>query len=164
MKTCLPNVNRLIATSCKCFENSSHKETNKEHNRHEQKHDQDHSKSSYTENSSNARKRGHMSMWYLNEYEGLDSLTLTRNARIPTVKSPTDILVEVHAASVNPIDVLMTQGYGSKVINILRNQSNPLVHNSEFPLTLGRDFSGVIVEIGKAVKNYKVGDEVKHLF
>lgn len=31
---------------------------------------------------------------------------------------------------------------------------------SEFPLTLGRDFSGVIVDTGKDVKKFKAGDEV----
>lgn len=39
-------------------------------------------------------------------------------------------------------------------------QQTGLNPGSEFPLILGRDFSGVVVETGQAVKNFKPGDEV----
>lgn len=39
-----------------------------------------------------------------------------------------------------------------------------ITSGSEFPLTLGRDFSGVVVETGKAVTKFKAGDEVSELF
>ena len=50
-------------------------------------------------------------------------------------------------------------GYGSKLINVLRKQKEGLI-GSEFPLILGRDFSGVVIETGRAVKKFKPGDEV----
>lgn len=33
---------------------------------------------------------------------------------------------------------------------------------SEFPLTLGRDCSGVVIDVGPNVTNLKPGDEVKY--
>lgn len=54
------------------------------------------------------------------------------------------VLVEVHAAGVNPFDVKVRAG----------NIDVPL------PITLGGDFSGIVVEIGANVSNFKIGDEV----
>lgn len=34
-------------------------------------------------------------------------MVLSSEAKIPEIKKPKEILVEIHAASVNPIDVLM---------------------------------------------------------
>ena len=51
-------------------------------------------------------------------------------------------------------------GYGKEVMNMLRRVSKFSVYPHEFPLTLGRDFSGVVVDVGKLVKNVKAGDEV----
>ena len=45
---------------------------------------------------------------------------------------PGDVLIAVHAASVNPIDWKMREGYTAK--------TRPLA----FPAVLGRDFSGVV--------------------
>ena len=52
-------------------------------------------------------------------------------------------------------------GYGAKLINVLRKQNG--LTGSEFPLILGRDFSGVVIETGRAVKKFKPGDEVLFL-
>lgn len=54
---------------------------------------------------------------------------------------------------------IFSGGYGSKLLNVLRRQQGGLT-GSEFPLILGRDFSGVVVETGRAVKRFKPGDEV----
>ncbi|REK77877.1 NADP-dependent oxidoreductase [Paenibacillus paeoniae] len=59
-----------------------------------------------------------------------------------------DVLVEMYAASLNPIDFKIKEG---KVKLLLKY---------EFPLTLGNDFSGVIVKVGKHVNAFKPGDEV----
>jgi NADPH:quinone reductase len=58
----------------------------------------------------------------------------------------TDILVEVHATSVNPVDtkVRQTGGGGGRTL----------------PLILGYDVSGVVVRCGSNVKQWKAGDEV----
>ncbi|BFZ10254.1 hypothetical protein BsWGS_13293 [Bradybaena similaris] len=101
-----------------------------------------------------------MQAWQINAYGGPDQLTLNPSAQTPTVKSPDELLVKIHAASVNPIDAKMLGGYGRNIINILRKRRGLITSGSEFPLTLGRDFSGTVVETGKAVSNFKVGDEV----
>lgn len=65
----------------------------------------------------------------------------------PSVKS-NDILVEVKAASLNPIDYKLVQGKLKDMI--------PL----DLPITIGYDVSGVVVEKGEDVKNFEIGDEV----
>lgn len=59
-----------------------------------------------------------------------------------------DVLVEIHAASLNPIDFKIKEG---KVKFLL---------NYKFPLILGNDFSGVVVKTGERVNAFKPGDEV----
>ena len=51
---------------------------------------------------------------------GNEELSLSTSARIPNIQSPKDILVEVHAASVNPIDVMMRGkcSQGSSLIRV----------------------------------------------
>ncbi|MDL4842709.1 NADP-dependent oxidoreductase [Aquibacillus rhizosphaerae] len=62
--------------------------------------------------------------------------------------SDNQVLVEVHATSINPIDWKLRAGYLKSMLDF------------SFPIILGWDVSGVIVEVGKDVKNFKVGDEV----
>lgn len=49
-----------------------------------------------------------MNGWEVNEYTGIDGLTLNKNMALPVLNSPTEVLVEVYTTSVNPIDLLMT--------------------------------------------------------
>src|SRR5215470_4149639 len=58
----------------------------------------------------------------------------------------TDILVEVHATSVNPVDTKVRQNGGGG--------GRPI------PVILGYDVSGVIVRCGPSVKQWSVGDEI----
>lgn len=62
--------------------------------------------------------------------------------------APNDVLVRVVAASVNPVDWKIREGYLKQM----------LPH--QFPLTLGWDVSGVVDAIGKNVSRFKVGDAV----
>lgn len=101
-----------------------------------------------------------MKAWQIHQYGGNEELSLSATARIPSIQSPKDILVEVHAASVNPIDVNMRDGYGRKLINTMRRGFGTIPSGAEFPLTLGRDFSGVIKETGRGVSRFKPGDEI----
>lgn len=55
----------------------------------------------------NPGARGHMSAWQIHQYGGNEELALSSTVRMPTLRSPEDILIQVHAASVNPIDVRM---------------------------------------------------------
>ena len=66
---------------------------------------------------------------------------------------PRDVLIKVHAASVNRIDVGMTMGYGSKMI-AARFQGTSL------PRVLGRDCAGEVVAIGEQVRKFIAGDLV----
>ncbi|XP_067674421.1 reticulon-4-interacting protein 1 homolog, mitochondrial-like [Haliotis asinina] len=104
--------------------------------------------------------RSSMSAWQIHQYGGNEEFTLSRTAKVPTIRSPDELLVEVHAASVNPIDVLMRGGYGEVMLNSMRKLLGNPKSGSEFPLTLGRDFSGVVLETGKRVTDFKPGDQV----
>lgn len=62
--------------------------------------------------------------------------------------SDQEVLVEVHAASMNPLDTKIRMGE----LKILLEY--------DMPLTLGNDFSGTITKIGNEVTKFNVGDEV----
>src|SRR5918995_165321 len=66
---------------------------------------------------------------------------------IPTVGA-TDLLVRVHAASVNPVDIKTREG---KLKTLLKYR---------FPLVLGNDLSGVVSDVGSQVTRFKKGDAV----
>ncbi|VUC26525.1 unnamed protein product, partial [Clonostachys rosea] len=70
--------------------------------------------------------------------------TVTR----PTVTDPTDVLIRVHAASINPVDVKKAAGVFKPAIK------------EEFPYKLGYDAAGVVIEVGSAVTRVQVGDEI----
>lgn len=69
---------------------------------------------------------------------------------------PDEALVKIHAASINPIDLRMAEGYGRNAMNLFRKQNNI----PEFPMILGRDFSGEIVKRGKRFLRFQVGEPV----
>lgn len=83
-------------------------------------------------------------------------------SKLPVISLPSDVLVKVHATSVNPLDIRMIYGYGRKVLDILDIITNfePRITNDRYPLTLGRDFSGEVVATGPNVTRYKPGDLV----
>lgn len=61
---------------------------------------------------------------------------------------PGQVLVEVHAASLNPFDTTVRAGY--------MKDSMPL----QFPVTLGGDVAGAIVALGEGVTAFSIGDQV----
>jgi alcohol dehydrogenase len=65
----------------------------------------------------------------------------------PTLR-PRDILVDVRAAGLNPVDFKIRQGK-------LR-----AIHRPRLPLVLGSEFAGEVVSIGNDVKRFSVGDRV----
>ena len=83
----------------------------------------------------------------INGYGDNSVVALNEKADRPRV-SAGKVLVEVHAAGVNPVDWKIREGYLKGMM--------PLA----FPATLGSDFSGVVVEVGEGVTNVKQGDEV----
>ncbi|KAK4039540.1 alcohol dehydrogenase [Parachaetomium inaequale] len=66
----------------------------------------------------------------------------------PTVTEKTDVLIRVHAASVNPVDVKKAAGVFKLAVKEV------------FPYQIGYDAAGVVTDVGEAVKDLSVGDEV----
>lgn len=64
-----------------------------------------HSSSSSQEGSED--QSGKMRGWQIHEYGGVEILQCSNNIKIPTISSPNEVCVQVHTASVNPIDVAM---------------------------------------------------------
>ena len=59
-----------------------------------------------------------------------------------------DVLVRIHAASVNPLDLKIRDG------------EFKLLLPYRLPLILGNDMAGVVVRVGAGVRRFNVGDEV----
>ncbi|SFH61443.1 NADPH:quinone reductase [Collimonas sp. OK307] len=65
----------------------------------------------------------------------------------PTLK-PNELLVQVHAAGVNPIDNIIPTGVFKPVVRF------------QLPATLGSDLAGVVTEVGSSVTRFRPGDAV----
>lgn len=82
----------------------------------------------------------------IHEYGGPDVLSIDE---IPMPEPAADeVLIRVHATSVNPVDWKIREG--------LRKEKFP----SKLPLTLGWDVSGVVEQVGGKVSIFRKGDEV----
>ncbi|XP_006276795.3 reticulon-4-interacting protein 1, mitochondrial [Alligator mississippiensis] len=101
-----------------------------------------------------------MPAWVINCYGQNNVLQLASNMMLPFIRLPNEVIIRVHAASLNPIDVNMRSGYGATALNIRRDPLKIKTTGDEFPLTLGRDVSGVVMECGLSVSYFKPGDEV----
>ena len=64
------------------------------------------------------------------------------------VPGPDEILVQVHAAGLNPIDNMIPKGTFKPFLRF------------QLPATLGSDLAGVVVEVGSRVTRFKPGDTV----
>lgn len=101
-----------------------------------------------------------MPAWVIDKYGSNDVLRFTRNAAFPIINYPNEVIVKVFAAGLNPLDVGMRGGYGAATMSMKRDPLNMKQSGSEFPLILGRDVSGVIMECGLDVKYFRERDEV----
>jgi NADPH:quinone reductase-like Zn-dependent oxidoreductase len=63
------------------------------------------------------------------------------------VAGPGELVIDIHAASVNAADYKVRLGSGG-------------YSNLKFPHILGRDFSGVVSALGSGVSDFKIGDAV----
>lgn len=82
----------------------------------------------------------------INQFGAPDVLQIEE---LPTpVPNKNQVLVKVYAASINPIDFKSRQG------------NHKYILGSNFPIVLGYDFAGEIIETGAHVKQFKVGDRV----
>ena len=84
---------------------------------------------------------------YVLKYYGGPEGALLMDVPAPTPR-PRDILVEVRAAGLNPVDFKFRQG---KLRAILR---------PKLPLVLGNELAGEVIAVGSYVKRFRVGDRV----
>ncbi|XP_042359980.1 reticulon-4-interacting protein 1 homolog, mitochondrial-like isoform X2 [Plectropomus leopardus] len=112
--------------------------------------------------SSPSRLQSCMSAWVIDHYGTNEVLKYTEEIPIPTVNSPSEVMIKVHAASLNPLDVSMRGGYGAKLLKLRRDPLSVMGtdNDSEFPVILGRDVAGVVVDCGSEVTHVVPGDEV----
>src|SRR6266702_2262533 len=82
----------------------------------------------------------------ISSFGGKEVMTTTDDAPKPSAGEG-QVLVEVHAASVNPFDWKLMSGHvpGARL---------------SFPATLGGDVAGIVVEVGDGVDEFEVGQEV----
>ncbi len=78
---------------------------------------------------------------------GSNDLVKVADTAVPVIGSM-DLLVQVHAASVNPVDVKTRDGQLKTLLKY------------RFPLVLGNDLSGVVSDVGAQVTRFKKGDAV----
>jgi alcohol dehydrogenase len=83
---------------------------------------------------------------FIRKYGGSEVVEL---GNLPTPEpGPSDLLIRVHAASVNPVDFKIRDGMLKTLLPY------------RFPLILGNDLAGTVVGLGGAVKRFEKGDEV----
>ncbi|CAF0820462.1 unnamed protein product [Rotaria sordida] len=75
-------------------------------------------------------------------------LTLRNDVPVPYELSSKQILIRVHAGSINQIDWKVLNGNFSSLVRL------------SFPHVPGKDVAGVIVNIGLGVKRFQIGDKV----
>lgn len=82
----------------------------------------------------------------ISDYGGKEVLQIKEVPK--PVPGEDQVLVEVHAAATNPFDYKVREGIYKQWVKL------------RLPATLGGDVSGVVVEVGKGVSSFKVGQEV----
>ena len=76
-----------------------------------------------------------------------DVLALAEVAQ-PQISNDNEVLIQVKAASVNPLDMKIRMGFMQKMRPV------------QLPFTPGLDAAGIVVAVGAGVSRFKVGDEV----
>ncbi len=83
----------------------------------------------------------------INIYGGSDVLEINETAPKPSAHKG-QVLVEVYAASINPVDWKLRAGYLKDWMPV------------QFPATQGGDFAGIVLQIGEGVSKFKLGDKL----
>lgn len=84
----------------------------------------------------------------LSEYCKPQQYGISTSFSTPKISKPDEVLIKVHAASINPVDVKLASG------------AMKVIQDTKFPVKVGYDVAGVVVSIGTGVTRYQVGDEV----
>ena len=87
-----------------------------------------------------------MKAFQIKKYDKKAGLTLAEVPK-PSVKDD-EVLVEVYASGLNLLDSKIKSGEFKMILPY------------QFPLTLGHDAAGTVIQTGKNVKHFKVGDQV----
>jgi NADPH2:quinone reductase len=80
--------------------------------------------------------------------DGLETPPVLRGDPPTPAAADGEVLVRVHASSVNPVDSAIAAGMLSGMFE------------HEFPVVLGRDYAGVVEQVGAGVGGYSAGDQV----
>jgi 2-desacetyl-2-hydroxyethyl bacteriochlorophyllide A dehydrogenase len=83
---------------------------------------------------------------YIKRYGKIEDVQLDKQPK-PSI-TENAVLVKVHAASINPLDLRVLEGEFKAILPI------------KFPFILGNDFAGTVAQVGSNVTQFKVGDEV----
>lgn len=83
---------------------------------------------------------------YITRYGNISDVQVDEQPK-PSV-SENAVLVKVHAASINPLDIRVLDGDFKAILPV------------PFPFILGNDFAGTVIEVGSKVSQFKVGDKV----
>ncbi|CAB3378412.1 Hypothetical predicted protein [Cloeon dipterum] len=84
--------------------------------------------------------------------KGIEGVSMVDDSPSPVILEADQVLIEVVASSIDPVDLAICTGYGRAVRRLLGV--------SEQSLVLGRDCAGVVVEVGRGVAWVARGDEV----
>jgi NADPH:quinone reductase-like Zn-dependent oxidoreductase len=87
-----------------------------------------------------------MKAFIINRYSKTDSLQAVDMPE-PELQI-NDVLVQVHAASINQLDAKLKTG------------EFKLLLPYKFPLVLGHDVAGIVTKVGSKASRFKVGDEI----
>lgn len=84
---------------------------------------------------------------FIIERYGKSAVGQVSEVAVPSV-GENDVLVKIHAASINPLDLKIREG------------AFKLILPYRLPLILGNDMAGTVVKVGAKVSHFKIGDEV----
>ncbi|MGH7023546.1 MAG: NADP-dependent oxidoreductase [Caulobacteraceae bacterium] len=82
----------------------------------------------------------------IHEFGGVEALAIEDVPKPAPAEG--EVLIEIRAASVNPVDYKMREG------------RYPPVKAEQLPITLGRDVAGIVTELGEGVMRFQPGEAV----
>jgi NADPH:quinone reductase-like Zn-dependent oxidoreductase len=82
----------------------------------------------------------------INQYGGIDAIKVVETDK-PSIKDG-QVLIEVHAASLNPFDTAVREGKMRSMKEL------------DMPVTLGGDIAGIVAKLGENADGFSLGDKV----
>ncbi|GIY04613.1 reticulon-4-interacting protein 1 homolog, mitochondrial [Caerostris extrusa] len=87
-----------------------------------------------------------------------ESIEVRTDLPIPKILKENEVLIKVIAAGLDNIDLLVTKGYGRCIRSHIRENNEHI--QDESTIIMGRECSGIVLNIGKDVTTVSKGDEV----